>query len=346
MMKRGPTTHSLMFYVDFGIIQMVDKKNILRLDSLSSALNKYPYQAIMCRLHEIDETVTSNIVASLGGYLNPNKPAVVKVMTTRNAVPIVKIFVRFNEGPLCCINESVQWEQELESSPEIVDETVVPQFQSNSNLLTQRSPTTKYALNRPTIPSIGEMFEVHVTMAPNPHNFKVRSHRLGPQFQEMMFDFQAYAATDDNEFVADAAVKVGQVYACQQNDGHWYRAVVDKLLHESTFMIGFCDYGDVTIVHSERLKELPAQFRTLPMLAINAKLFGIAPKNQDWETEDCLYFQRMTVDKKFVSRIENIVTDEDGDTRLELQMIDVSTDTDVVINDELIKDGRAIRINC
>lgn len=35
-------------------------------------------------------------------------------MTIRNTVPIVKIFIRFNEGPLCCINDSVQLEQEIE----------------------------------------------------------------------------------------------------------------------------------------------------------------------------------------------------------------------------------------
>lgn len=71
---------------------------------------------------------------------------------------------------------------------------------------------------------------------------------------------------------------------------------------------------------------------------------GIAPINQDWETEDCIFFQGMTVDKRFVSHIKNIVTDDDGQPRLELQLIDVSTETDIIVNDVLVNDGRAIRL--
>lgn len=40
------------------------------------------------------------------------------------------------------------------------------------------------------------------------------------------------------------------------------------------FLISYCDYGDIVVVNSDRLKVLPAQFRQLPALAIKAKLFG------------------------------------------------------------------------
>lgn len=67
-----------MFYVDFGMARIVQTSNIFCLDSLSVALFKYPYQAIMCQLHEIYE-FTPSIVNSIKGYLNPNKQAIVSV---------------------------------------------------------------------------------------------------------------------------------------------------------------------------------------------------------------------------------------------------------------------------
>lgn len=66
--------------------------------------------------------------------------------------------------------------------------------------------------------------------------------------------------------------------------------------------------------------------------------------NRDWDTDDCLRFQRMTVDKKFVSRIDNILrTGSPSDEAiLELTLIDVSTDTDVNINQLLVLEDRAV----
>lgn len=71
---------------------------------------------------------------------------------------------------------------------------------------------------------------------------------------------------------------------------------------------------------------------------------GIKPKNTDWEIEDCLYFQNLTTDKSFVSRIDNIVVDANSPETnvLELTLIDVTTEIDVYINQSFILDGRAI----
>lgn len=71
---------------------------------------------------------------------------------------------------------------------------------------------------------------------------------------------------------------------------------------------------------------------------------GVTPKNQDWETEDCLQFQRMTVDKKFVSFVHKVsrVGAAEDDVQLELTLIDVSTETDIDINKMLVLEDRAI----
>lgn len=71
---------------------------------------------------------------------------------------------------------------------------------------------------------------------------------------------------------------------------------------------------------------------------------GIAPINKDWEIEDCLHFQHLTQDKCFVSNVRNIIYDNDSpeNHKLELTLIDVTTDQDIYINDMFIAEGRAI----
>lgn len=50
--------------------------------------------------------------------------------------------------------------------------------------------------------------------------------------------------------------------------------VVQNLISGSMFLICYCDYGDIVVINSDRLKVLPASFRTLPALAISARLSG------------------------------------------------------------------------
>lgn len=52
------------------------------------------------------------------------------------------------------------------------------------------------------------------------------------------------------------------------------RAIVQNVCSASMFLISYCDYGDIVVVNSDRLKVLPKQFRQIPALAIKAKLFG------------------------------------------------------------------------
>lgn len=70
--------------------------------------------------------------------------------------------------------------------------------------------------------------------------------------------------------------------------------------------------------------------------------------NRDWETDDCLRFQQMTVDKKFVSRIDNVLrtgapSGSSDESVLELTLIDVSTSADININDLLVMEKRAVQ---
>lgn len=69
----------------------------------------------------------------------------------------------------------------------------------------------------------------------------------------------------------------------------------------------------------------------------------MSPINKDWSVEDCLRFQDMVIEKKFVSIIENIECDplHTNESLLTLNLIDTSTEDDVYINKLLSGEGRA-----
>lgn len=64
-----------LFFVDYGFMKTVKNKRMLRLDSLSSALHRFPRQAISFRL--LGLSVTGNLVARLRGLLKPGTSAIV-----------------------------------------------------------------------------------------------------------------------------------------------------------------------------------------------------------------------------------------------------------------------------
>lgn len=64
------------------------------------------------------------------------------------------------------------------------------------------------------------------------------------------------------------------IHTCIKYIIYIFRVVVEQILGSTMFLICYCDYGDIVMVNSDRLKMLPANFRTLPRLAISAKLYG------------------------------------------------------------------------
>lgn len=77
----------------------------------------------------------------------------------------------------------------------------------------------------------------------------------------------------------------------------------------------------------------------------HSHILGIQPKNTVWSIEDCARFQEQTAGKQFAAQIKAIRKDTTNNQRyiLELVLIDVSKKNDVNINDELVKEQRAIQ---
>lgn len=104
-------------YIDFGITKTVACGNIFRSDMLSTALSKYPQQAIHVRLNDI-KTYTARVVARLRGLLCSNQKVLVQVAPgCSGTIPMVTICKRLDTQAstvLCNINDTIRMEIEME----------------------------------------------------------------------------------------------------------------------------------------------------------------------------------------------------------------------------------------
>lgn len=112
-------------------------------------------------------------------------------------------------------------------------------------------------------------------MSSNPNYFIVQPYDDKSALLKMMADLQIYCA-NNKEFLPSEIIEANETYAVLHGDGSWYRATVVTILRGSSNMvhIQYCDYGDVSVVSTDKLKILPVEFRSLPRQATKAQLHG------------------------------------------------------------------------
>ncbi|XP_011179383.2 uncharacterized protein LOC105210260 [Zeugodacus cucurbitae] len=368
-----------IFYVDYGITRRTHISNIFRLESLSTALSKFPRQAIRARLHNIPP-ISKSIVGRMRALLPANCAAFVK-MNKPGKLPYVTVYRRHESSDMLCnINEDIRMEAELESSTASngEDDDALPingkhlGLAKNGSGGSLNSPTTQQTFvemtrgltlttsvpNSPQkvaeLPKLqnytaiprdpNDFLEVRVTMSANPSNFTIQPYKDYPRLRDLMKELQEYCENND-EFIPADMVEIGQAYAAKNPDGFYHRVVVVNTYNGDMIHVCFCDFGDIAILRSDQLKILPAKYRQLPKMSIQAKLHGITATHGDWSLEDCLRFRQLTVGQKFVASIKRITYDKLGapDTPiLDLELIDVTTDEDVYIHEILLQEQRAV----
>lgn len=102
----------LMFCVDFGFELTVHSDDMYRLDSMSVALNRFPYQALKLILHGLSN-ISDTTVSRLRGLLTPGVKAFVKVLSPIG--PQINVYIRLEyNNILICVNDAIRLEEELE----------------------------------------------------------------------------------------------------------------------------------------------------------------------------------------------------------------------------------------
>lgn len=97
--------------IDYGMIKVIEQDNIYELNLLSAALSKFPPQALLVRLHDVNN-YDLNVVARLRGLLPRESKVMAKVMSVAT-VPMVNIFKRMEPTGLFTVNDTIRIEQEL-----------------------------------------------------------------------------------------------------------------------------------------------------------------------------------------------------------------------------------------
>ncbi|KAG4078963.1 hypothetical protein HA402_010915 [Bradysia odoriphaga] len=339
-----------MLFVDIGKTKSVPLTKIYRLESISQALLTFPPQAMQVKLKGLTE-FPQHLVSTLRGYFMGDTKAYVMKMNITSSIPEVNLYY-CRGSDMISVNECLKTDLQRQQSNESLYSR-----QSSINSNSSREPKTpddlshfnNLTLHGPKLPkfqppNIGDHFDIEVVMTATPAHFMIRPIKHMRQWVQQMKSLQDYCAKSRDALTLDK-VREDDAYACLHSDGKWYRAVVERHLG-TKLLVSFCDLGDIDCIDDvQRLKILPKEYRDLPKLAMTARLYGIKPVNSSWEMDDTIEFNRLVSGQKFQAIVGRIIAADkvDDNAVLEIQLIDVSNEYDIVINDQLVDFGRAIR---
>ncbi|XP_023243613.1 tudor domain-containing protein 7-like [Centruroides sculpturatus] len=199
----------------------------------------------------------------------------------------------------------------------------------------------------PVLPSVGEFFDVHIVHTAHPHYFICQSWKHGAELDLLYEEMQSFYSSEENTIdMDDCLLKRGQFYAGKYND-EWKRVWVSDIISEDMVSVYFVDYGGFQLIGLTDLQPLWKYFRCFPYQAIPAELYGVEPREKDWNPMHCMQFQKMVEGKEFVSVIKKKMPDNNTGfvgEKLSLCLIDTShPDRDIYI-DKLLHDAGIVKL--
>ncbi|OXB62010.1 hypothetical protein ASZ78_006717, partial [Callipepla squamata] len=96
------------------------------------------------------------------------------------------------------------------------------------------------------------------------------------------------------------------------DDGHWYRALVEKVASDRNVKVHFVDYGNVEEVPLDMIRQIPSSFLQLPFQGVKCWLSGIKPTDSKWKPEATARFHKCTAGMKLQARIISFSRDGTG----------------------------------
>ncbi|KAL2735605.1 maternal protein tudor-like isoform X1 [Vespula squamosa] len=134
--------------------------------------------------------------------------------------------------------------------------------------------------------------------------------QLNPDYLELDTLMENIASTYENggDPLKQSEIKPEKYCIAQYSeDLKWYRAVI-KSVEKQQVIVQFIDYGNIEIVHLDKIKTIQEQFLKLPIQTIHCKLF--AAKNQIWDLDAIERFSNRTDGKvleiEFLTKENNI----------------------------------------
>uniref|UniRef100_A0AAU7J8D4 Tudor domain-containing protein Tdr4 n=1 Tax=Locusta migratoria TaxID=7004 RepID=A0AAU7J8D4_LOCMI len=132
----------------------------------------------------------------------------------------------------------------------------------------------------------GSQETVTVCYIKNPHCFFVHRERDKATFKTMNHSLVKHILTRPDQ---PSEVVEGEIYAVKYSeDKRWYRARAVSLKYgakEPAAEVHYIDFGNTETVPFSRLRSLPDDIKSVPVLCAQCSLFGIAPVGGSWTAE-------------------------------------------------------------
>ena len=192
------------------------------------------------------------------------------------------------------------------------------------------------------IPSDKEYIEVMVTDISSPHTFSLQL--VTPESLQVISNLQTDLNSPNLPLSPSPSSRPlpGQVYCCKYPlDNMVYRAAVVKAMANEC-VVQFIDYGNTDTVPLDNLVSCPAQFLSIPVMAIQCSLAGVfpPPPSHQWSPQAANFLQQKCYERVLQAKIESrdVISSVPS-----IYLIDTSCDTaDISMADELISAGLAV----
>jgi len=137
--------------------------------------------------------------------------------------------------------------------------------------------------------------------------------------------------------------KTGQLVIAQFSaDGNWYRAQVEKINTDATFLLFYIDYGNSEVVKSDKIRQLDNAFNlsVLQPQAHFAKLAYVrSPTGEDEFSRDAAAFlKEMVWDKQLVANVQFRTYQQDTTV---VYLVLGDPDAKFLVNSEIVRHGLA-----
>ena len=122
-------------------------------------------------------------------------------------------------------------------------------------------------------------------------------------------------------------------------DDAWYRAEITQTLEDGTVCVLFVDYGNSENMQVSNVKELAAEFQTLPVQAVECALSSIEPHkyySEGWSEEAIKKFEELCCDKTLLAKITKVCN-----RKLEVSLRDINDPDGKAIHEVLMSDAFA-----
>lgn len=343
-----------ILYIDTGKSEVINIKDTLfySLDEISDVISKFPPQGYLVRVSL--KTVPGDFVNQIENLMPSDTAVLVKSLRVDDDyVSVVEFFKRSeSDNILFSVNMLISADNTQNGSGDGNNnhncKTQSKKLQKLMSLnhfedVSKNVPSTG-SLTCPTLPELGNYFDVKIPCAVHPYNFFVQPYESQSRLNKLMVMLQERYKDVQYSPIQITDICPGKIYASRHKDGKWYRTSVIKVIHSGSISVFYCDFGYYGNLSVHDLVPLDDDFMDLPYQAIKAKLADVQPKNSNWSMDDCEYFTNLVCKKPFVSILKGIEKDVlyRSDTILLLKLIDTSTSTDVHIDQLLIDRGIAI----